>query len=388
MSRPDPVFLRALSCVHRVLAELRRGQGAGLCPDLGAEPGAAETRQDARGGRPRDAAEPPRVLAAVSGGADSLALASALAFAQRKGAVRARAGIVDHGLQPGSAEAAERARASCERLGLPASVLRVRVPSDDDGGARPGLEAAARTARYTALAELAGTDPVLTAHTLSDQSEQVLLGLARGSGTRSLAGIPRWGAWGAVRIARPFLDPEDGLWREDTERLCEAQELPFWQDPSNLVPDRPRTAVRIEALPALELAFPGVRKNLARTAALAAEDADFLDRAAEEAAERALIEGESGGPGVVVLSVPALREMHPAMRSRVLLAAARRAAGPDAPEAITRERVAAAARLALPREEGGTDSAGPVQLPGVRVWRKRIPDLSGKMGLAVVFERA
>src|SRR5690606_6604086 len=133
---------------------------------------------------PREA----RALVACSGGADSVALAEALAFEARHTGRPSGAVVVDHGLQEDSASVAERAAATCRRLGLsPVEVVGVTVAETGQG-----LEADARDARYAALAESAdrlGAAVVLLGHTRDDQAEQVLLGLTRGSGARSLAGM-------------------------------------------------------------------------------------------------------------------------------------------------------------------------------------------------------
>src|SRR5690606_32594061 len=121
---------------------------------------------------------------AVSGGADSLALAAVVAFFVRRRGVGARAVVVDHGLQAGSADVAARAVQQCEGLGLPASVRAVDV---HDLGTGP--EDAARVARHRALRDAAGEAPILLAHTLDDQAETVLLGLGRGSGPRAIHGM-------------------------------------------------------------------------------------------------------------------------------------------------------------------------------------------------------
>jgi len=210
------------------------------------------------------------VLVACSGGTDSLALAAAAAFVARRGARRAGAVVVDHGLQEGSADVAARAAEACRGLGLdPVVVVRVVV------GASGGPEAAARDARYAALEKAAadaGAAAVLLGHTLDDQAETVLLGLARGSGARSLAGMPT--SRGAFR--RPIL----GLRRSDTAAACEAQGLVPWHDPTNAGgPDDPlRSRVRAEVMPVLDRVLgPGVPQALARTADQLAEDAAALD---------------------------------------------------------------------------------------------------------------
>ena len=213
------------------------------------------------------------VLAAVSGGADSLALADALAFVHpHAGAV-----IIDHGLQPGSAQVAEQAATTCRRIGLdPVQVIRVTI-RDHTGG----LEAAARDARYAALADAAartGALAVLLGHTRDDQAEQVLLGLTRGSGTRSLAGMRR--SRGLFR--RPLL----GVCREDTRAACAAEGLEFWDDPMN--EDRQFARVRArDSLRHLERDLgPGVSAALARSAEQLREDADLLDVLAGESRDR------------------------------------------------------------------------------------------------------
>ena len=331
---------------------------------------------------------PQKAVLAVSGGADSMALAIAASVLHRRGELEALVGIVDHGLQAGSAEAADQARAACEGLGLPAEILSVTVSPESQ--AAEGLEAAARQARYAALAELAGrhgTQTVMTAHTLSDQAEQVLLGLGRGSGLRSLAGMRREAALetqaGPITVARPFLSADHGLWRQDTEHLCAVHGITPWQDPTNSPAPgegRPRTRVRLEALPALERVFPGVRRNLVRTAALAGQDADLLEAAAAQAWAEVSRTGQGDG-GVAV--VP-WRRLHPALKGRVRAAAMEECLGVRFPK----ERVDAVARLMEPREEGGADSPGPVELgAGAQARRGRFLGASGKMEMILVFER-
>ena len=241
------------------------------------------------------------VLAACSGGADSLALAAALAFEAPAKALRAGAVVVDHGLQDGSA------RRSAELL-APVQVVAVQV------GAAGGPEAAARAARYAALDAVAtrtGAELVLLGHTRDDQAETVLLGLARGSGTRSLAGMPA----SSGRYRRPLLD----LDRRTTARACAAQRLQPWQDPHNADPAFARARVRHEVLPVLERALgPGVAAALARTAALARADADTLDALAADALVAATL--ETGGLDTAVLAGTSA-----AVRGRVLHRAARAA---------------------------------------------------------------
>ena len=168
---------------------------------MGPHPAVAEVRRAVRRGLDGLAAGD-LVLAACSGGADSLALAAALAYEAPRPALRAGGVTVDHGLQPGSAERARRVAAVLAGLGLdPVEAVPVTVAAGPGAG---GPEAAARGARYQALDEAAGAPApaaVLLGHSLDDQAETVLLGLARGSGARSLAGM----AARRGRYRRPLL---------------------------------------------------------------------------------------------------------------------------------------------------------------------------------------
>ena len=266
---------------------------------------AREAVRDVLDGLPQGAV----VLVACSGGADSLALAAATAFVAPKLGLRAGAVIVDHGLQPESDQVARDAAQQCRDLGLdPVRLVPVRV------GTEGGPEAAARSARYDALdaqADDLGADVVLLGHTRDDQAETVLLGLARGSGTRSLAGM----AAVAGRLRRPFLD----VGRDTTVAVCAALELTPWQDPHNDDPSYTRVRVRHEVLPLLEDALgPGVGAALARTAGLLRADADALDALAADLSQSALRrEG-----AVVECSVAALESEPQALRTRVLRLAA------------------------------------------------------------------
>ncbi len=248
---------------------------------MGPHPAVAEVRLGVRrslaGLAPGDL-----VLAACSGGADSLALAAALAFEAPRIGLRGGGVTVDHGLQAGSAEQALRVTAVLAALGL-SPVLSVRVCPSGPGGP----EAAARAARYRALDDAAGrlgAVAVLLGHTLDDQAETVLLGLARGSGARSLAGMPaRQG-----RYLRPLLTVR----RAQTTAACAAQRLEPWDDPHNRDPASARARVRHQALPALADALgPGIAEALARTACLLRADADVLDALAEAESMR-LRDGE------------------------------------------------------------------------------------------------
>ena len=273
-----------------------------------------------------------QVAAAVSGGADSLALAAALAF-ERPGS---RALVVDHGLQPDSAATAQRAARQCADLGLDPLVLTPTGRAAD--GAGP--EGRARRLRYGALDAAArdqGLTAVLLGHTLDDQAETVLLSLARGSGARALAGMA------AVRghYRRPLL----GVRRELTRQACEQAGLTAWEDPHNSDPAYARVRVRTRVLPQLERELgPGVADSLVRTALLLRDDADALDALAREALDR------SPDP-----TCAALMALFPGVRTRVLKAWAERACD----SAVTGAHVAALRALV-----DDWRGQGPVALPG------------------------
>jgi tRNA(Ile)-lysidine synthase len=247
------------------------------------------------------------VLVACSGGADSLALAAAVAFEAPRAGTRAGAVTVDHGLQEGSADRAVETAELLRRLGLhPVRVIRVDV--GDDGGP----EGAARTARYRALASAAVESGARVAlgHTLDDQAATVLLGLGRGSGPRSLAGMVEHRTTGGVHWWRPLL----GIRRMTTRAACEAQELPVWDDPWNADPAYTRVRLRTEVLPLLEEVLGGgVAPALARTAAQVREDLDALDDLA-----RAELLALAGGDGDGGLPAAELTGLPAALRRRVL----------------------------------------------------------------------
>lgn len=281
------------------------------------------------------------VLVACSGGADSLALAAAAAFEAARCGLRAGAVTVDHDLQEGSAGRAELTAASLRALGLdPVLVVPARV------GASGGPEAAARHARYEALdesAERTGASVVLLGHNRDDQAETVLLGLARGSGARSLAGMrPRTG-----RYVRPLLQ----LSRETLAAACADQGLEPWQDPHNEDPRFARVRVRERVLPTLDIELgPGVSAALARTADQLRDDADALDQWATAAAGAC-----ARRPGE--LDVAQLLGEPVAVRRRVLRTAAVAAGAPSTD--LTARHLAELDRLLT-----GWRGQGPLELPG------------------------
>ena len=228
------------------------------------------------------------VVVACSGGADSLALVSAAVFEGRAADLPVLGVTVDHGLQDDSAEVAERVVRQMAEIGA-TETMTARVTVSARGR---GPEAAAREARYAVLEEVAqrvSAAVVLLGHTLDDQAETVLLGLARGSGTRSLAGMRP--AFDVFR--RPLLE----LTRAQTEQACRAEGLEWWTDPHNADPGYARVRVRHSVLPVLERELgPGIAAALARTASLARADSEALDGLADAwLAEHQLGVDELGG---------------------------------------------------------------------------------------------
>jgi tRNA(Ile)-lysidine synthase len=229
----------------------------------------------------------------LSGGADSLALTAVAAGLRPTTAL-----IVDHGLQAESGRVASTAREQALSMGsVDAQVLSVEV------GSAGGPEAAARAARYAVLDAARDDAPVLLAHTLDDQAETVLLGLGRGSGARSIAGMRSWDP--------PWCRPLLGVRRALTHAACAELGLTPWQDPHNVDPRFTRPRLRAEVLPLLEdVLGGGVAEALARTAAALREDTDALDDQATRASAGMTVEDG--------LDTARLAELPAAIRRRVI----------------------------------------------------------------------
>ena len=312
---------------------------------MGPAPAVAEIRRAVRAAL----AGLDRVLVACSGGADSLALAAAAAFEAPRAGVPAGLVTVDHGLQAGSAERAERVATMGYELGFdPVEVIRVEVGTDG------GPEAAARSARYAALRAVAEAldATVLLGHTLDDQAETVLLGLGRGSGPRSIVGMAAVDG----RYIRPLL----GVRRATTAAACATLALPVWDDPHNQDPVFQRTRLRHEVLPLLEDVLQGgVTEALARTAGLLRDDLDALDELAAQHLSQVVRVSPANAPGthgqLAEIELAALANLPRALRTRVL----RLWATPSGGAPLTAERTAAIDDLI-------TDwhGQGPVDLPG------------------------
>lgn len=238
----------------------------------GRHPLAAEV---ARGLRRARVEQGTRVLVAASGGADSTALLALCAGLAERGTVQAVAGHVDHGLRPESALDADCARTTAERAGLR---FLERQPAIAPGA---GVAARAREARYAALADMAresGAGVVLAAHHADDQAETVLLAMARGAGLDGMGGMPTrrplpTAAGAGIDLVRPCLRISRAALRD----ACAELGLAWREDPGNDRTDTPRGAARGTVLPALERAWPGAARRMARGAELARLGAVLLE---------------------------------------------------------------------------------------------------------------
>ena len=292
-------------------------------------------------------------LVAVSGGADSLALAYALMKESEPLALQAIAVTIDHQLQSQSTAVAEKTSEQLRSFGY-TEVLIEKV----DVSTESGIEAGARDARYQALSSIAkklNAARVFLGHTRDDQAETVLLGLARGSGTRSLSGM-------AIENGI-YLRPLLAITREQTEKACKEINVEYWNDPHNINAEFSRVRVREEVLPIMEEKLgPGIAAALARSARLLRDDADALDDIATSAMD---------SMNLADLDATALAELPRAIRSRILRSAIYAAGAPTG--SISAEHVAAIEALVT-----SWHGQGALSLPGgVKVER-----ISGRLSLS------
>ncbi len=260
-----------------------------------------------------------RLLLAVSGGCDSMALLHLAAEASAEAGLSLGVGFVDHGLRAGTEREWELVRGTARALGLEASRAVVGAEEVAHAGQGDSLQQWAREARYRLLAGLArelGCDHVATAHTRDDQAETVLLRILRGSGIDGVAGIPARRDLGGVALVRPLL----GHGRDELRDWLRRRGAEWAEDPSNADPRFERTRVREELLPSLERWHPGVGARLAALAAECREISGFVDRVCEEGGYlRPLRLG--GGSALEIGRVPV------AVRSRMVRALLRRVRG-------------------------------------------------------------
>jgi tRNA(Ile)-lysidine synthase len=287
-------------------------------------------------------------LVAVSGGADSLALAAALLIEAKPLALNPIAITIDHQLQENSSLRAEKVSEQLKEFGYGQVIVKTVVVSSSGG-----IEAGARNARYEAISqsvEETKAVKVFLGHTHNDQAETVLLGLARGSGARSLSGMASENGI----YARPLLS----LTRNVTEAACKEFGLEVWNDPHNFNNDFTRVRVRREVIPYLEANLdPGISNALVRSAALLRDDADALDEWAQR---------ESGD-----LDCERLLQLPRAIRTRLIRKAAL-AAGATPGELTYEQIIAIDALICAWKGQGAVSLAG-----GVKVER-----ISGRLSLS------
>ena len=260
------------------------------------------------------------VVVACSGGPDSVCLLHALQRLRQLFRIRLAVFHFDHRLRPGSDRDASYVAGQAERLGLPYH----QEAASDRPPRGASVEAWARLARYGALSKVVGELGAARAalgHTMDDQAETVLLGLARGGGLDAVAGMPavtRLPPLGVTGV-RPLYE----VTAAETRAFCRALRLRPRVDPTNRDPRFLRNRIRIDALPALEAALGrDVRATLARTAELVRGDADYLDALASEAAARVTALGDEE----VRLEADGLEALPRPIGARVALSALRLAA--------------------------------------------------------------
>ena len=274
-----------------------------------------------------------RLCVAVSGGADSVALLLSLAAAKGPLGVGLSAAHVHHGLRGAEADAdLDFVRDLCARLDVPLHFHHASVP-DRVQQTRETIEEAARNVRYAFFEDLLAegqTDSVLTAHTLDDQAETVLLKLMRGAWTEGLSAIHPVVSFKTGNILRPLLSVR----RTQIEAFLNEEGQPWRTDASNADPIYTRNRVRHQLMPLLREFNPGIDAALANVAQLARDDEAHWQRAITQLLPQLLLPGKpvrGGGRAVstlpgqaaVAVELDRLRALDLATRRRVLRAAAR-----------------------------------------------------------------
>jgi tRNA(Ile)-lysidine synthase len=250
------------------------------------------------------------VLVAVSGGADSTCLLDLFHRLREESPFDLAVAHLNHSLRGEESDRDEEfVRSLAGRLGLPFHVR--RLPPGSLRSSEEGLEASARRVRYAFLAEIArgtGARRVALGHTRDDQAETFLLRLVRGSGSRGLAGI-------YPVVEGLFIRPLLRVDRSDVEAHLRKRGLPWRVDSTNADPARTRNRIRARLLPLIrEELNPEIVRALDRTATILREEEAYLDEATRHVARR-LLRRQSPG---AMLSIPALRVLHPALRRRLL----------------------------------------------------------------------
>ena len=288
-----------------------------------------------------------KLLVAVSGGADSLALASAVEFEAKKLGLKIAAAVIDHSLQKDSDKVAAQTAKTLTTLGFEEVVVKKIAV-----GKAGGPEAAARTARYTALEKIrqqTRSHFIVLGHTSSDQAETVLLGLVRGSGSKSLSGMSEK----TGLLLRPLLVID----RATTEAFCKDSGIKYWLDPQNKDEKFLRVMIRKHVLPFLEKQLGGsVAASLVRTSDQLREDNAYLDSQAGKSFKKYAKVSTSG----ISFDAKAIEKLPSAILNRVI-----KMALDGFGSESSRTHVLAVSDLVL-----SWHGQKPLALPGVRVVRK------------------
>lgn len=266
-----------------------------------------------------------RILAALSGGADSVALLCLLADARDEGMISVIAAHMDHGIRPESAEDAAYCRGLCERLNIPFHEVRMDIPGIAESSGE-GLETAARRIRYEWLRKIRianGCDYIALAHHMDDQAETILMHLLRGTGPEGIGGMQNISG----DLWRPLL----GFRKRELTEYLEGKGISWREDFTNTIADTPRNALRLHAIPELEKSYPQTVRAIANYGASARIESDFISRLTDDFLRQNL----SSGPFGDLLKLP--KDSEPAILRRAI----RRICGSD----LSHERLDAVAAL-------------------------------------------
>ncbi len=304
-----------------------------------------------------------RIVVGCSGGADSTCLLHLLAGPCTGLDLKCTAVYVDHGLRRETQAERKVVESVAHSVGADFDVVRVDVPArlEASGGS---VQEVARELRYEALRTVArrrGADRIAVGHTRSDQAETLMLQLLRGAGTAGLAGMPYQNGF----VVRPLLD----VTRSETVRYCQANELPWFEDPSNQSDIYLRNRVRHTLLPLMAEFNPRIEEALARTAEILRADEAHLNASAESELQRLARPARSGGRTGLAFDVGELRALSLALRRRVIRTALCRVIASDSAYAPAFEHVEAVLRL-LESTRGTAEWRGAAMVGAIREYEK------------------
>ena len=260
------------------------------------------------------------LLLAVSGGADSTCLLHLLAALRQGFDIRLHVAHLDHKLRGAeSAADADYVRDLADSLDIPLTVDTADVRSYKNKN-KISLEEAAREVRYTFLAQTAasiGTEYIATGHTLDDQVETILMHIIRGTGIKGLVGLKSAAEWHLNGCSFNLIRPLLTVSRRETAAYCKKHRLIPRLDSTNLSLSPLRNRIRQQFVPLLKGYNSGIADVLLRTAAIAADETEFLDAEAARLWQSVVQEKKN----MLVLDRKAIDELHPALKRHLLRAA-------------------------------------------------------------------